>query len=155
MLQSISQNEAQILTAFEDSGCRMTEPRREMAAILSQQAGTFSAEEISAKIPRLGRATVYRTLKLLINAGVICKARLPDGSPRYSLDYGHHHHHLVCETCGCVEEFRNPAVERTLRSISKDMGGELLGHRLEIFRRCPTCVDAGKQSRDYSSPHSH
>lgn len=155
MLPPTAQREFQMLAAFEDAGYRITTPRREMAAALCHQAGTFSAEEISMKIPTLGRATIYRNLKLLINAGIICKALLPDGSPRYSLDYGHHHHHLICQTCGCVEEFRNPAVERTLRSISKEMDGELVGHRLEIFRRCPTCVDSNKHSRDYSTPHSH
>jgi Fur family ferric uptake transcriptional regulator len=155
MLPSISQSQVQIIVAFEDAGCRITAQRREMAAILSQQIGTFSAAEITTKIPGLARATVYRTLKLLIDAGVICKARLPDGYPRYSLDYGLHHHHLVCQTCGCVEEFRNPAVERTLRSISREMEGELIGHRLEIFRRCPTCVESNRLSKDYSTPHSH
>lgn len=150
-----SQSEVQIIEAFEDAGCRITAPRRQMASVLAQQAGTFSAEEIGTKIPALGRATIFRTLKLLMDTGVICKARLPDGSPRYSVDYGRHHHHLVCATCGCVEEFQNSSVERTLRSLSKDMGGELLGHRLEIFRRCPTCVESNKQHKDYSSPHSH
>jgi Fur family ferric uptake transcriptional regulator len=136
----VEERRAQILSAFEDAGYRITEPRRRMALAISGQPGAFDAETINSAAQTLGRATIFRTLKLLLNAGVLCKSRLLDGSPKYSFDYDHHHHHLVCESCGSIEEFRNPGVERVLRAVSREMEGELLGHRLEIFRRCPECV---------------
>ena len=77
MLASRTQNENQILAAFEDAGFRITEPRREIASALSQQPGTFSAADINAIIPALGRATVYRTLKVLMETeGMAAEAAL-------------------------------------------------------------------------------
>ena len=114
---TVAQNEANILGALEEQGNRMTWPRRELAATLARRADSFSAEEIVAEVPGLGRATIYRTLRLLVESGVLCKAVMPNGSPRYSLDDAfHHHHHLVCVSCGRIDEFRHPAVERVIAS---------------------------------------
>jgi Fe2+ or Zn2+ uptake regulation protein len=129
-----------LLSAIEDRGLRITGPRRELAWLVSHRSEAFSAEEINADTPRLGRATVYRTLKLLVEAGVLCKTVMPDGSPRYSLDDFHHHHHQLCVVCGRVEEFRHPAVERMVRAMRRDIDGELVGHRLELYTRCRDCT---------------
>lgn len=140
----VTERRAQILSAFEDVGYRITEPRRRMALVIARQSGAFDAETILHEAETPARATIFRTLKLLLDAGVLCKSRLLDGSPKYSFDYDHHHHHMVCEGCGSIEEFRNPGVERMLRAVSREMQGELVGHRVEIFRRCPECVAADR-----------
>ena len=136
--RSASETELNILAALEEHGNRMTFPRRELAALLARWGGSFSAEEVVARMPILGRATIYRTLRLLVDLGILCKTALMDGSPRYSLDAVHHHHHLVCVTCGRIDEFRHPAVERMLRAMAEQIG-ELLGHRLELYHRCESC----------------
>ena len=138
------QTDADLLAALEERGCRITRPRRTLAAFIADRRGAFSAEEASAALRGMGRATVYRTLRLLVDAGALCKTVMPDGAPRYSLDgVRHHHHHLVCVVCGRVVEFRHPAVERMLRAMRAEIDGELVGHRLELYHRCRACTPAG------------
>ena len=81
--QAASQAELNILAALEENGSRMTFPRRELAAVLGRWTGSFTAEEIVARMPNLGRATIYRTVRLLVDVGVLCKTALLDGSLRY------------------------------------------------------------------------
>lgn len=125
---------------LEDLGYRMTPPRRLLVRLLEAKQTSFSAEAVSAELPAVGRATVYRTLKLLVEAGVLCKTALPDGAARYSFDDARHHHHVICATCGKVEEFRKPAVERLLREMAKSVNGAVRGHRVEIYVTCPKCL---------------
>ena len=125
---------------LEDLGCRVTEPRREVARLLASKRGSFSAESVHRELPDVGRATVYRTLKLLSDAGVLCKTTLPDGSPRYSFDHSWHHHHLICSSCGRVEEFRSSRLERLLCEMAAEIPGQVLGHRVELFVNCAPCL---------------
>ncbi len=141
---AVTQTESNILAALEEHGSRMTWPRRELAALLARRTDSFSAEEVVAGLPSLGRATIYRTLRLLVEVGILCKTAMLDGSPRYSLDDAHHHHHLVCVACGRIDEFRHPAVERMLRAMKGHVGGELIGHRLELYHRCAVCRESGQ-----------
>ena len=129
-----------LLNALEDHGYRPTGPRRRVVEQLVQHEGSFSPEELSAALPEVGRATVYRTIRSLVGAGVLCKTSLPHGGPRYSVDQMHHHHHIVCERCGRVQEFRHAAVERMLRSIATDVPGKLVGHRIELYVTCEECT---------------
>lgn len=149
------QTESNILAALEEHGSRMTWPRRQLARTLARRTDSFSAEEIVAGLPGLGRATVYRTLRMLVEAGVLCKAAMPDGSPRYSLDDAHHHHHLVCVVCERIDEFRHPAVERMLRAMNDHIGSELIGHRLELYYRCAACREAGQGGLDIPTHETH
>jgi Fe2+ or Zn2+ uptake regulation protein len=131
------------LTAtLEDMGCRMTQPRRRVVALLERKRNAFSAGELLAELPSVGRATVYRTIKLLLKAGAVCKSALPDGSPRYTVDQAHHHHHAVCVRCGRVEEFRHSSVERLLRAMRGEISGVVVGHRLELYINCNVCLAA-------------
>ena len=107
-------------------------------------ASAFTAEEISTELPGVGRATVYRTIKLLLEAGVICKLALPDGAPKYTLARIEHHHHTVCVRCGAVDEFRDVTIERVLRTIGSEISGEIVGHRIEFYITCQDCLDNPK-----------
>lgn len=133
--------------ALEDHGQRMTGQRVLLARYLESKEDAFSAEQIRADLPGVGRATIYRTLKILVDAGALCKTQLPDGSPRYKRDDPVHHHHVVCTTCGKVGEFRHPSVERMLRAMQDEVPGTMVGHRLEIFITCDECLQ--------SSPAQH
>ena len=137
---AISQTESLILATLEEHGSRMTFPRRELAALIARWGGSFTAEEIIARTPILGRATVYRTLRLFVDIGILCKTGLMDGSPRYSLDGPRHHHHLVCVSCARIDEFRHPSVERMLRALAGQVAG-ITGHRLELYHRCRRCAE--------------
>ncbi len=90
------------MAVLEDRGYRSTNSRRSIVHILEEKGSGFTAEEIGRELPSVGRATVFRTLKLLLEIGVICRLNLPDGAPRYTLSRVEHHHHTVCVVCGNV-----------------------------------------------------
>ncbi len=92
----------------------------------------------------MGRATVYRTVKLLLEAGVVCKLAMLDGSHLYSVSRAaRHHHHYVCVKCGAVAEFRTAAIEQMLRSIGADVPGQVVDHRIELYVACDYCPTNG------------
>lgn len=118
----------------------MTGPRRRVLGLLSGKQEGFSAEEVCGELPGVGRATVYRSIRLLLEAGVICRLALPDGGSKYSLARGEHHHHTVCVKCGTVGEFRDSTVERVLRAVGADIPCEIVGHRMEFYITCRACL---------------
>ena len=129
-----------LLAAIEDRGMRLTGPRRKVARAIEAQDEAFTTERLAAGVAGVGRATVYRTVKLLVEAGALCKLAMPDGAPKYSLARVGHHHHTVCVKCGKVSDFRDSTVERMLRSLSKEVDGEIVGHRVEVYVACSDCV---------------
>ena len=129
-----------LMAVLEDQGYRSTAPRRAIVALLERKQRGFDAEEINEELPSVGRATVYRTIKMLLKAGVICKIALMDGAPKYSLSRIEHHHHTVCIRCGTVDEFRATTVERMLRAVGDDIPGEIVGHRMEFYVTCDRCL---------------
>ena len=131
-----------IMAVLEDRGYRSTAPRRAIVRVLDGKLEGFTAEEIGNALPEVGRATIFRTIKLLLDAGVICRLNLIDGSPRYSLSRVEHHHHTICVQCGTVGEFRAATVERVLRVIGNDIPGEIVGHRIELYVTCDRCAGA-------------
>ena len=125
---------------LEDGGYRRTRSRRRVVEALERKRDGFTTEEVCAELPDVGRATVYRTVRLLVEAGAICRLALPDGGSRYSLSRVEHHHHTLCIRCGAVGEFRNVAIERLLRAVGETMPGEIVGHRIELYMRCQECL---------------
>ena len=119
-----------------ERGYRSTVPRRLIANLLEQRREGFTAQALCEELPSVGRATVFRTLKLLLEAGMLCKLDTIGGAPIYSLCQSGHHHHSVCVVCGAVEEFRLATAERLMRSISRDMPGQVVGHRIELYVDC-------------------
>ena len=101
-----------IMAMLEDQGHRSTGPRRDVINVVERNLDSFSAAQICDELPTVGRATVYRTVKLLLEAGVICKLAMPNGEPTYTLARIEHHHHTICVKCDTVGEFRAVTVER-------------------------------------------
>ncbi len=129
-----------IMSVLEDEGYRSTAPRRAIINILEGKQGGFTAEEIVNELPEVGRATIFRTIKLLLKAGIICRLNLMDGAPKYSLASVEHHHHTVCVRCENVGEFRAATVERLMRALAVDIPGNIVGHRLELYVICDQCA---------------
>lgn len=130
-----------LLAVLEDHGHRLTGPRRRVVETIATRIDSFTAEEVCAALPEVGRATVYRTIKLLVDTEVVCKLALPGGSPRYiPANASYHHHHAVCVRCGAVQEFRDSTVERVVRAVGGDLTGKIVGHRIEFYVLCPSCV---------------
>lgn len=128
-----------LIQTIEGHGYRLTAPRMKVLASISSTGRNFTAEEVCSDVPGVGRATVYRTLKLLTDNGLLCKLTLQDGSPRYSFSMAGHHHHLVCVGCGFVQEFRQSVIEQLLSQLEASKAGTILGHRIEVYVLCPAC----------------
>ena len=139
-LMPILNSRPDIMAVLEDRGYRSTAPRRAIIRILEGKQEGFTADEIGKELPGVGRATVFRTIKLLLEAGVICRLNLMDGAPRYSLSRVEHHHHTVCVRCGDVGEFRAVTVERLMRTLGDDIPGDIVGHRIELYVICDRCI---------------
>ncbi len=146
-----------IMAILEDRGYRSTVPRRAIVRVIEEMHEGFTAEDIVKRLPSVGRATVFRTLKLFLETGIICRLNLLDGAPRYMLSRVEHHHHTVCVRCGKVGEFRAATVERLMRIIGDDLSGEIVGHRIEFYVVCDQCGEEVALSTDDfpSGFHSH
>ena len=145
-----------LTSILEDNGYRLTLPRREIVSVLEAKHEGFTAEEIVAELPGLGRATIYRTLKLLLQIGAICRLNMLDGAPRYSPSRVEHHHHTVCVQCGAVSEFRAATLERFLRTLGAEIPGVIVGHRIDLYITCPSCVQGEHGTRPvHARGHSH
>ncbi len=126
---------------LEDRGYRVTYSRKAIADLLAQKHEGFTIEALCDELPLVSRATVYRTIKLLLEAGVVCRLATMDGATVYSVSRaGHHHHHFVCVICGAVEEFRSTAIERLLRSIAAGLPGQVIDHRVELYVARDDCT---------------
>jgi Fur family transcriptional regulator, ferric uptake regulator len=120
-----------------EKGLRMTEQRRVIARVLSKSADHPDAEELyrraSALDPKISIATVYRTVKLFEDAGILERHDFRDGRSRYEEQPEAHHDHLIDVQTGTVIEFRNEEIEKLQRRIAEDLGFDLLDHRLELY----------------------
>jgi Fur family ferric uptake transcriptional regulator len=88
--------------------------------------------------PRIGYATVYRTLKLLTECGLAAMRRFGDGQTMYeTAGDTEHHDHLICIECSHVLEFQNEAIEREQERVARSFGFDLVRHRLELYGLCP------------------
>jgi Fur family transcriptional regulator, ferric uptake regulator len=132
---------------LEARGHRVTPSRRAVIAAVLQQQGHFTADDLLHRCRGAGRATVFRTIRLLTELGVVCRVLLDDGSLHYRVsERTQHHHHLVCSGCGSVRDLDECAVGDLVRELSRASGYEIDGHWLEFYGRCTSCrseVSAG------------
>lgn len=121
----------------QDKGLRMTEQRRVIAQVLSQASDHPDAEELYRRAstidPHISIATVYRTVKLFEDAGILERHDFRDGRSRYEEAPDAHHDHLIDVQTGRVIEFRNEDIEKLQRRVAEELGFELVDHRLELY----------------------
>ena len=128
-----------LLEKLEQHGYKLTAPRLKLLTAILSDGQQFTAEEIYSRVPSVGRATVYRTIKLMVDLGVLCKLTLDDGTPRYRLSHRSHHHHLICTTCGIVADFQRCTVDDVIGALKRATGYQVEGHRIEVYGVCPEC----------------
>lgn len=120
-----------------DRGMRMTEQRRVIARVLSNADDHPDVEELyrraSAIDPHISIATVYRTVRLFEEAGVVEKHDFGDGRSRYEEAGDDHHDHLIDAKTGEVIEFFDAEIERLKTEIAERLGFKLIGHKLELY----------------------
>ncbi len=126
-----------ILTRCEAYGLRMTDQRRTIAGVLEAATDHPDVEELyhraSKADPRISLATVYRTVKLFEEAGILEKHEFGDGRARYETTDREHHDHLIDMQTGEVIEFVDPEIEALQERIAAKLGYRLKGHRLELY----------------------
>lgn len=136
---------------LEIRGEKLTEPRRVLVRHIFDTHKHFDADELVADLQQAGRrvsrATVYRTLRLLVEAGLLRELRLTNRNA-FEHDYGYpSHDHLHCTECNKVVEFRNEAIRTLRESVSIEHGFRADGHRFVITGVCPACIRARKPRR--------
>jgi Fur family transcriptional regulator, ferric uptake regulator len=128
-------------------GMRMTDQRRVIAQVMEQASDHPDVEELyrraSAIDPRISLSTVYRTLNLFEEAGLVTKHDFKDGRARFEPIPDEHHDHLIDIRSGKVIEFRNEEIEAIQELIAKRLGYKLVDHRLELYA-VPLSKDEGK-----------
>ena len=133
-----------IIQRLEARGNRLTASRLAVLAAVLAQRGHFSVEDILRRCPGIGRATAFRTMRLLAEMEIVCRVLLEDGSLHYRLSRRGHHHHLVCMACGRVEDLDTCMVNDLLEGLSRSADYEIDGHWLEFYGRCGSCRSTEK-----------
>ena len=120
-----------------EKGMRMTEQRRVIARVLSTSADHPDVEELHRRAhavdPHISIATVYRTVRLFEESGIIERHDFRDGRSRYEETPDHHHDHLIDMKTGKVIEFTDDAIEELQNAIAARLGYKLVDHRLELY----------------------
>jgi Fur family ferric uptake transcriptional regulator len=127
---------------------RITVSRIAVIGLVASMPGHFSVEDVLAQSRGIGRATVFRTLKLLVDEGLICRVLLEDGRLHYRVSHDTHHHHLVCKECGAVEDFTTCDLEGLIAGLSVRTGFDITSHWLEFYGLCRTCRETVPASRN-------
>ena len=128
-----------MLERLEGRGDRITAPRMAVIGVVASLSGHFTAEELAAKVRGVGRATVFRTLKLLVDEGLVCRVLLDDSRLHYRVSRHAHHHHLVCTRCGAIEDFTTCDISDLIGALGGRTGFQIDSHWLELYGRCRAC----------------
>ncbi|MDN5765628.1 MAG: transcriptional repressor [Humibacillus sp.] len=123
---------------------RPTRQQAAVAELLGRSDDFTSAQTVHARLREAGEgvglATVYRTLQAMVEAGTVDVLRTDDGEAVYRACSTHHHHHLVCRSCGKTLEVEGPAVETWSDRVAQEHGFTEVTHTLEIFGTCADCA---------------
>jgi Fur family ferric uptake transcriptional regulator len=139
---------AAALTAYiDEKGLKHSRQRDLVAQAFFEVEGHVTVEELVARArgadPRVSVATVYRTMKLLVDCGLASARQFGDGQTRYESSAGRaHHDHLICTSCGAIVEFANEQIEALQERVARRHGFEVHRHKLELYGRCGRCRQA-------------
>ncbi len=133
-------------------GLKATVPRLKILEILvSKQDQHMTAEDVYKALLEgnedIGLATVYRVLTQFEAAGLVARHHFEGGQSVFELDQGEHHDHILCVSCGRVDEFVDEVIEERQREIAERAGYEITDHSLYIYGICPACRKEGKKRR--------
>lgn len=124
---------------------RATGPRRAIAGLIARRRGHFTANDLiadaAARDLQVGRATVFRTLDLLVTRGQLERIDLPNGEHAYvACAPQEHHHHVVCRGCGKSADVEDSGLQSVVGEIARRSGYQIESHRLELFGLCRECA---------------
>jgi Fur family ferric uptake transcriptional regulator len=126
---------------LKSSGLKATLPRIKILEVFQKTSlRHMTAEDVYrallAEQADIGLATVYRVLMQFEQAGLLTRSNFESGKAVFELNQGQHHDHLVCLSCGRVEEFYDPAIEARQRAVAQERGFELADHSLSLYAEC-------------------
>ena len=135
------------------AGLKVTLPRVKILELLESSAQRHVSAEDVYKIllendEEIGLATVYRVLTQFEAAGLVTRHNFEGGHAVFELDRGEHHDHIVCMTCGKVEEFMDAVIEKRQQEIAEAHGFEMDDHSLIIYGRCNNPKCPGRRGKD-------
>ncbi|MDQ3712195.1 MAG: transcriptional repressor [Acidobacteriota bacterium] len=146
------QNEKQVFSEhIQKAGLRNTAQRELILDIFLRTEDHLSSEDLYWLVHKedssVGHTTVYRTLKLLTDAGLAREVRFGDGKSYYEHHYNHEHHdHMICTECGKVVEFFSPEIESLQESVAAEYGFRLTHHSMRILGLCDVCQKEDSES---------
>ena len=143
-MSKVDELDPRLATYMAQHSLKSTRQRQTIIETFLQADSHISIEELLVMSQQrqsgIGYATVYRTLKLLVDSGVAEARRFRDGQTRYEYNPpGSHHDHLICQSCGTIREFHNEELEAMQETIARHFGFEMRDHKHEIYGICPDC----------------
>lgn len=142
--------------ALRERGLKSTAQRDDIAKVFFSGDGHYSVDDLYTAVrrvnPRVGYATVYRTLKLLKECGLAAERHFEQGQARYepTEETSQHHDHIICERCGKIVEFNSEEMERQQERIARFLGFVVSHHRMELYGICSECRE-GRPARGRST----
>lgn len=140
---------SRLVAHIRATGGRVTAPRMRVAEVFFSMQGHPGVEELAAEVRArhkgIGAATIYRTVKLLCESGLVGARQFGDGFARYEVEAADgrgHHDHLICTRCGGIVEFEDEGIEDLQLRVTRRHGFRMQRHRLEIYGLCRACQEA-------------
>lgn len=154
--QAVQEDPREILKAYiSEHGLKSSRQREVIAEVFFDSGGHLKVEELLERVrevdPRIGQATVYRTMKLLTKCGLAQPRQFGDGHTRYEpavQGEEEHHDHLICTACGKIVEFVDSRIERLQDKVASEHGFEVTHHKMELYGLCGECRARGRPSRE-------
>jgi len=130
--------------ALRERNLKSTSQRDDIARVFFASNRHISVEELYREVrrvnPRVGYATVYRTMRLLRESGLAAERHFHDGEARFeNVAEEQHHDHLICERCGRIVEFSNAAIEELQEEVARKLDFVISGHKMELYGICADC----------------
>lgn len=141
---SVDELQDQLNAYMERKGLRSTSQRRLVSEIFFRTSGHHSIDDVLAMVrekdPKVGYATVYRTMKLLVECGLANERHFGETVTRFEIAlHDHHHDHLICVDCKRIVEFEDDSIEDLQRKLAERLGFTLLSHKHELYGICADC----------------
>lgn len=130
--------------ALQEHRLPVTQQREAIARTLFESGRHLSAEDVADRLrgrgEQIGKATIYRTLNLLVDVGLATEHDFDEGFKRYETRAGpSHHDHLICTACGSVTEFQRPELEQLQAEVAAARGFRVLTRQLKLYGLCAAC----------------
>lgn len=142
---------------LKEQGLKATAQRDDISQVFFESNRHISVEELCNEVrhinPRVGYATVYRTLKLLKECGLAAERHFADGQARFEkVEEERHHDHLICERCGRIIEFMHPEIEALQEEMAHRFSFVATSHKMEIYGICRECREGRRAESERRLP---